>query len=169
MAWVWKPKPFPPGDPNDQLFQDAGVKFVRIGLPWWYIEQTQGVYNFNDAVRNYDSTVNDFAARGIRVIYDPIWLRQQSTLRLRHGSRHGGIPARLQQFLRGGGRRYKGKGVLFELWNEPNSDYWPGGENVDQYMALVNQAVPAIRGADSNATIIGAATCPPAPGSIRPS
>ena len=142
------------GDPNEQLVQDAGVKFIRIGLPWWYVEKTQGVYNFTD----YDNTVNDFAARGIRVVYSlsgyggnppSVYGTDPGTAAYRQG---------FSNFCAAAASRYKGKGVIFELWNEPNSNYWPGGENVDQYMALVNQAAPAIRGADSNATILGAAT-----------
>ena len=144
------------GDPDEQLVQDAGVKFLRIGLPWWYIEKTQGVYNFTD----YDNTVNDFAARGIRVLYTldgsggnppSVYGTDPGTAAYRQG---------FSNFCAAAASRYKGNGVVFELWNEPNSGFWPGGPNVDQYMALVNQAVPAIRGADSNATIIGPATCP---------
>ena len=60
--------------------------------------------------------------------------------------------------------RYKGEGVEFELWNEPNSTFGRGGANADQYMALANLAVPAIRNADPNATIIGPATCPSSTG-----
>ena len=51
--------------------------------------------------------------------------------------------------------RYKGDGVVWELWNEPNGT---GGPTADQYMALANQVVPAIRNADTNSTIIGPAT-----------
>ena len=69
-------------------------------------------------------------------------------------------------FCAAAAKEYKGDGVVFELWNEPNSGaFWPGGTpNADQYMALMNQAVPAMRTADPNCTIIGPATCPSSTG-----
>ena len=34
-------------------------------------------------------------------------------------------------------RRYKGRGILWELWCEPNGVFWDGGKgNVTQYVAL---------------------------------
>ena len=57
---------------------------------------------------------------------------------------------------------YKGTGTIFELWNEPNVNI--GGVlpylTPSQYMGLMNIAVPAMRAADPNVTIIGPASVP---------
>ena len=135
------------------MMQAAGLKIARISLPWWYIEQTPNHYNWTD----YDSILNCCTARGIRVEF--LLDGYNQTL---YGIDGGA--ATFQQaysnFCAAAAKEYKGDGVIFELWNEPNGGFWPGGSNVDQYMATVNQAVPAIRNADPNATIIGPATCP---------
>ncbi len=54
-------------------------------------------------------------------------------------------------------RRYRGKQVIYELWNEPNIHiFWPKPDP-DAYMALVAAAAPAIRAADPTALIAGGA------------
>ena len=58
------------------------------------------------------------------------------------------------QFKFGQGvRRYRGRGVVWELWNEPNGhQFWPGGPNASAYAALAlalgreMRAEPALRG-----------------------
>lgn len=57
-------------------------------------------------------------------------------------------------------RRYKGKQVIYELWNEPNiTIFWPKPDP-DAYMALVEAAAPAIRAEDPTALICGGAMSP---------
>ncbi len=57
-------------------------------------------------------------------------------------------------------RRYKGRGCLYELWNEPNiTIFWPKPDP-DAYVALVEAAAPAIRAEDPAALILGGAMSP---------
>jgi len=57
-------------------------------------------------------------------------------------------------------RRYKGKQVIYELWNEPNIIlFWPKPDP-DAYMALVEAAAPAIRAEDPTGIICGGAMSP---------
>lgn len=54
-------------------------------------------------------------------------------------------------------RRYRGKQVIYEIWNEPNIHiFWPKPDP-DAYMALVAAATPAIRAEDPTALIAGGA------------
>jgi polysaccharide biosynthesis protein PslG len=144
--------------------QDAGFKYVRIGVPWGFVEKSPGAYTFNDPSCNFDSAVDGFAARGIRVMYTLTGWDAPSG----YGT-NPSAPAFQQgfrNFCAAAAAHYKNKGVMFELWNEPNvsGTFWPwGSPNADQYMALINQAVPAMRSpttGDPNCTIIGPATCP---------
>src|SRR6185369_11269148 len=52
-------------------------------------------------------------------------------------------------------KRFQGRHVLWELWNEPNIDFWSPKPDVTQYTALALAACKAIRQADPQATIIG--------------
>ena len=47
----------------------------------------------------------------------------------------------------------KGQGNIYEIWNEPNGGGYPALAVASTYTALVKKASPAIRGADSTATI----------------
>lgn len=44
---------------------------------------------------------------------------------------------------------------VWELWNEPNSDFWKPEANVQQYLAWANQTTDVIREIDPDAVIIG--------------
>jgi hypothetical protein len=62
--------------------------------------------------------------------------------------------------------RYKGKGIIWEIWNEPNYGFWLPGSNPKDYTLLVKEASKAIREADPEAMIIGPATAYIDPGFI---
>ncbi len=54
-------------------------------------------------------------------------------------------------------RRYRGRQVIYEIWNEPNIHiFWPKPDP-DAYMAMLEATVPAIRAADPTALIAGGA------------
>ncbi|HEY6556327.1 MAG TPA: cellulase family glycosylhydrolase [Polyangiaceae bacterium] len=44
-------------------------------------------------------------------------------------------------------------GVIWEIWNEPNGAFWPTPTS-QEYMDLLNAAVPAIKAADPNANVV---------------
>ncbi|MCK5176793.1 MAG: cellulase family glycosylhydrolase, partial [Candidatus Aenigmarchaeota archaeon] len=51
--------------------------------------------------------------------------------------------------------RYKGKTIIWEIWNEPNlAIFWRPSPSASNYMKLIKSAVPAMRAADSNAVIV---------------
>jgi hypothetical protein len=54
--------------------------------------------------------------------------------------------------------QFKGWGVIWEIWNEPNNpDFWDPGPSADEYVKLVRATVGAIRHVDAHATIIAPA------------
>jgi autotransporter-associated beta strand protein len=140
------------GDPTQDLsmIQAAGFKFVRMDFAWNWIETTQGQYNF----QAYDQLYDACTSLGIRILGI-----------LDYGNSLYGTNANTETFLQGytqfaaaTAAHFQKDGIIWEIWNEPNTTLWPGGANVTQYMALVTNAVPAIRQADTNATIIAPAT-----------
>ena len=53
---------------------------------------------------------------------------------------------------------FKGRGVLWEMWNEPNGGFWTPKANVDEYIALALDTGKAIKAAQPNEIYIGPAT-----------
>ena len=120
------------------MIQAAGCKFVRMDCTWSAIETTANHYNFSAQ----DSLVTACAARGIRVMYI---LDYGNSL---YGSDY--TAASWQQgfsnFAKAAAGRYAGDGVVWELWNEPDGG---GDMDANTYMTLANQAIPAMRAADT--------------------
>ena len=130
--------------------QASGVKFVRDDLLWQNVETTKGTYDFS----YYDTFSNAMALCGIRILW---------TLDYGNPSLYGSNPnatwrQAFANYAAAAVTHFGGHNNIYELYNEPNSGFWPtGASNVNQYMALANQAIPAMRAADSNCTIIGPA------------
>jgi hypothetical protein len=54
---------------------------------------------------------------------------------------------------------FKGHGILWEIWNEPNGDgFWNHKSDVKQYIAMASEAVKAMKAKNSKELIIGPAT-----------
>lgn len=59
-------------------------------------------------------------------------------------------------FASAAAKELKGKGVIWEIWNEPDLDeYWKPYSNPQDYALLVEETAQAIREADPDAVIIG--------------
>lgn len=139
--------------------QATGVKYVRKGIYWDTIETSAGVYNWTQV----DTWVNDMTAKNFSMIitvvwnnriYEDIWDRAIVTEPGRQA--FAGFVAKLVT-------RYKGKPIIWEIWNEPNlRSFWhENAENksntdamAEEYTALVNVAVPAMKVADPNCKVV---------------
>ena len=131
------------------MIRATGVGFVRMDLKWGYVEIVKGQYDF----RAFDELVEACASRNIRVLAI-----------LDHGTRFHGEDAGEPSYVEGfaafsaaAASRYRGKGVIFEVYNEPNvpENWWGGKPDAAAYMELVRKTRPAIRQADPTAVVIG--------------
>ncbi len=133
--------------------QAAGFRFVRMDFAWEAVERTQGVYTF-DA---YDTLLAALQARNIR----PIFILDYSN-KLYEPIRSVVTEEGRQAFARfasAAGTHFRGKGIIWELWNEPNyAGFWQPAPDADAYVRLAKVALPALRKADPAATIIAPAS-----------
>lgn len=135
------------------LLANGGFRWVRMDLFWNTVEQEQGRYTFAE----YDALVAAMAQRGIRIVFI-----------LDYGNPHydyGFAPhspearAAFTRFAAAAVRRYRGKGIIWEIWNEPNLDhFWSPQADVQRYGTLLLQTIAAIRRADPTAYILAPAT-----------
>ena len=131
--------------PNIDGILSAGTKAVRVFMDWSNVENyTQGVYDFN----HFDQVLNAYAAYGVPVLFS-----------MTGGNSFYGTDFTSQtwqtgftNFAAATASHYKGDNCTLELWNEPDQ---PNVMSADTYMAIVHQAVPAMRLADPNCTIMG--------------
>ena len=134
------------------MIQAAGFKFVRMDMTWSSVERRKGVYDFSA----YDALTKGLQEHGIRPLYilDYGNALYGSAMSITTNTEREAFA----RFAAAAVARYRGKSVVWEIWNEPNESFWKPKPNAGEYMALVRAVVPAMRAADSAATIIAPAT-----------
>ncbi len=136
---------------NWNLLAGTGAGVVRTNLYWSVCEKTLGVYDFD--LSDDNAMVAACGQRGIRVMYDMFWGNPL------YGETDMGSATWRQNYANFAGAaaaNFAGKGVIYELWNEPNG-YGQGAEIPANYIAFVDVVSSAIRAADPSAVIVGPA------------
>ncbi len=160
---IQNPKPIPAGlgvnihfyegnEKDWKMLAEAGVGIVRMDVGWGNCEKKPGEYDFS----RYDALVSRLAEHNIRLLFiidygNPLYDKGLAP----HSDECRAAYARFCHALV---KRYAGKGIIWELWNEPNIGFWKPKPNVDDYMAWCKAVVPAIRRADPTACVIAPAT-----------
>lgn len=133
--------------------QELGMKWVRRGFIWESIEREKGVYDFSQ----YDRFVNDCEKRGLKIIGCMAFSNKL----------YGHVkdePARsaYADFAAELVKHYKGRNIIWEIWNEPNTmTFWGRHGKVGnspqyarEYTDLVRAAVPAMKKANPDCVIL---------------
>ncbi len=145
----------------------AGFKYVRMDFDWQSIEQTKGVYTW-DA---YDELTSNLEKRGLGAIYildysnpfyedlvtpeNPLpWETQKTPASPQHKE---SIDA-YARWSAAAALHYKGKNIVWDIWNEPNINFWKPKPDVAQYSALALATCKAVKEAVPEAVIIGPST-----------
>lgn len=149
------------------LIRDAGFRFIRMDFGWHATERKKGEYNWSD----YDELTANLEQRGIRPLYildysNPLYEQPMgSTNPITHQATFETAspqhPESVEAFARwaaAAATHFKGRRVIWEIWNEPNIFFWKPKPNAGQYTALALATAKAVRAADPNATIIGPAS-----------
>lgn len=144
------------GDPRDlDLIADAGFKFIRMDLTWETIEKKEGVYEFEKS--GYDALTKGCSRRGIRILYILDYSNRlyepERSIQTEQGRRA------FAAFAEAAAKRYSGKGILWEIWNEPNIKlFWRPQPSVDDYCKLVKATAGKIKNADKTGLVVAPAT-----------
>ena len=156
------------GHENDlDMIAAAGFKFIRMDFGWGGIERKKGQYDWSA----YDELTANLDKRGIRALYildysNPLYEgAAETTNAITHKPQRETMspqhPESVEAFAKWAAAaavHYKGRHVIWEIWNEPNIFFWKPKPDVKQYTALALATAKAIRAADPNATIIGPAS-----------
>jgi hypothetical protein len=134
------------------LLRDAGFQWVRMDMTWSWTERAPGDYDFSA----YDRLLASLDARQMRAVL---------ILDYGHPAYENGqaptLPATRQAFARwvaAAVQRYQGRGVIWEMWNEPNlADFWKPRASAQDYILLAREVGAAIRATAPSETFIGPA------------
>jgi hypothetical protein len=157
------------GEDLDKI-KAAGFGLLRYGIGWPYVEQKVGTYVWE----KYDQMISGARARGFRSIViltggHPVYTGDIAASR--DGAGSGQVdkvtlpptnPTSIEGFARfvaAAVRRYQGDDITWEIWNEPDLNYfWPPKADADAYVKLAMAACSSIRGVVPSANVIGPAS-----------
>lgn len=149
------------------LMSAAGIKVVRMDFVWASIERKLGEYDWTA----YDELTANLEKRGIRPYYildysnalyeetvaskNPVTGQEQRDVA---SPQHPESVAAFARWAAAAVARFKGRGIIWEIWNEPNITFWKPKADVQQYIALALATCKSIRATDPQALIVGPAT-----------
>jgi beta-xylosidase len=149
------------------LIASVGFKFVRIDFGWQSIERTKGIYNWKD----FDELTANLEKRGLRGLYildygnslyeestiskNPITGKEQKSTA---SPQHAESIAAFAHWSAAAAEHFRGRNIIWEIWNEPNISFWKPKPDVAQYTALAMATCKAVKAAVPEATIIGPAS-----------
>ncbi len=136
-----------------EMLAEGGFRFVRMDFIWGATEKERGQYDFSA----YDRLLAALDKHGIRALFI-----------LDYGNRlyDEGLSPHTDEgrkafaaWAAAGVERFKGRHILWEMWNEPNiAQFWKPAAKVDDYALLALEVGKAIRRVAPEEIYIGPAT-----------
>jgi polysaccharide biosynthesis protein PslG len=151
--------PYTPPAGELEMMAASGIRWVRIDMIWSYIEQKKGQYSV-DAYNSYDQMFDLFAKHNLRPLV--VFGSHGQTNYPNKSATYPNPPdtSEAQQAYKDWVvatiQRYKGRGFLWELYNEPNNAaYWPANADVQGYSQMALMVGKAVKQATPNEMILG--------------
>lgn len=136
-----------------QMIANGGLGFVRLDFTWSDIERQPGKYDFSVQEKLID-TLGEQDIRVLAILDYNNRLYDKSGGPLQTGPYTDEMRQAFARFAGAAAARFKGRGVIWEVWNEPNNpEFWKPEPNVDEYMKLATVTIAAIRQVDAEVGI----------------
>jgi polysaccharide biosynthesis protein PslG len=131
----------------------AGIRTVRLDVSWAMLQPCAATAYDPWGVGFVDRVIDLCAARGITPLVTlwltPGWANGHRGERVRPDD-----PADYARVAHWAARRYAGRVVGWEVWNEPNSGDFLVGADAADYARLLRAAYPAVRAGDPDTTLV---------------
>lgn len=131
--------------------QQDGFTVVRMDLFWNGIEKKKGSYDFSI----YDKLVDSMSKRHMKIMFILDYGNNLYDKGLAPYSDQGRMA--FANFAKKAVEHYKGKQIIWEIWNEPNGGFWKPKPDADAYAKLALETIKAIRSKDNNTFIVAPA------------
>jgi aryl-phospho-beta-D-glucosidase BglC (GH1 family) len=148
------------------LITNAGFKFVRMDFSWQATERKAGVYDWTEY--DVDGATGRTRLRAIYILdyvnelYEPMVdarhaVGEPAPERHLASPRHPESVAAFARWSAAAARHFQGRHILWEIYNEPNGDFWRPKPDAAEYTTMALATAKAIREAEPSATIIAPA------------
>ncbi|HEY6436708.1 MAG TPA: hypothetical protein VIY47_08960, partial [Ignavibacteriaceae bacterium] len=142
-----------PQESEMEMLPAAGFKWIRFDLIWNETELNKGKYNFTKQDILY-SKVKNYNISAIFPLAYQNSLYEKSVAVLTEAGREA-----YAQWASAAVDHFKGNGILWEIWNEPNGNgFWNNNQNVTQYIAMALKAAKTIKAKNPKELILGPVT-----------
>lgn len=135
-----------------QMIVDGGFRWVRMDFAWQRTERAQGEYDFS----SYDRLMGELDKHRLRAMfildYSNALYESDSSVRTAAGRQ------RFAQWAAAAVAHFRGRGIVWEIWNEPNGGFWKPKPDAADYAALAVTACQAIRAVAPAECIVAPAT-----------
>ncbi|PPG53169.1 hypothetical protein C5C24_02930 [Rathayibacter sp. AY2B3] len=144
-------------DRQAALLEDAQVRWAREEFEWKRVEPRKGFFDW----AKFDQAVAISQARNVDMIaklaYSAPWASSAPAGTAAEDAQY--YPPRsnadFAAYAAATVARYKDRVHVWEVWNEPNTDYyWRGGATAGQYGEMLKAAYTAIKAVDPTATVL---------------
>jgi hypothetical protein len=135
-----------------KMLAAAGFRWVRMDLGWSGTERVAGQYDFG----RYDTLLEALKPHGIRVLLILDYSNKLYDQGLSPHSAEG--RAAFARWAAAAVKHFRGRGILWEMYNEPNIQFWKPKPNVEHYVKLALEVGRAIRAAAPEELYIGPGT-----------
>ncbi len=135
-----------------EMLKAAGFRHVRMDFSWGATEKQKGVYDF----AAYDRLTASLEKHGLKGYYildyaNPLYEKERSVR-----TEEGRIA--YAKWAVAAVEHFKGRGICWEVWNEPNGGFWAPIANAKEYTAMALMASKAIKRAYPGEYLCGPAT-----------
>ncbi|PPF23152.1 hypothetical protein C5D07_03005 [Rathayibacter tritici] len=144
-------------DRQAALLEGAQVRWAREEFEWKRIEPRKGYYDW----AKFDQAVAISQARNVdmigKLVYSAPWASSAPAGTSAEDAQYypPSSTADFASYAAATVARYRDRVHVWEVWNEPNTDYyWRGGATAGQYGELLKAASAAIKAVDPTATVL---------------
>ncbi len=135
-----------------EMLAEAGFRWIRMDFAWGGTERQKGQYDFSA----YDRLLAALEPHGIRALFILDYSNRFYDDGLSPCSDEG--RAAFARWAAAAVQRFRGRGILWEMYNEPNISFWKPKPDAEQYVKLALAVGQAIRQVAPGELYIGPAT-----------
>jgi hypothetical protein len=135
-----------------EMLAEAGFKWIRMDFGWETIEKKKGEYDFKE----YEFLMSELEKNNISAYFildygNALYGNEKAVIsEVEHKA--------YTQWAVSSVEHFKGRGIIWEIWNEPNGNwFWNGKANVHEFAAMALEASKAIKAKTPNEILIGPA------------